>query len=82
MAKKSWETPVMHTLGFGSDAYAQSNRKLCRFPFPQSINNCQPITLIRVPLACNKSWPQAQVCRSRRVPQRTIRCTHKAKTLS
>jgi len=78
MSTKEWKTPTVTPLSYQGDGH----EKICAFPFPFGIPSCKPIIIMRVPEICNPAWPQAQVCRLRRVPQRTIRCTHKSRTLS
>ena len=78
MDKKEWQKPTILSLSLESAGHEQ----VCLFPFPLGGSLCKPLNLIRVPQLCNPVWPQARVCRRRKVPQRTIRCSHKAKTLS
>ncbi len=70
--KEKWRKPLYNLL-FDDDCDDDKKKK---FPW------CKPYWLTRVPKKCNPRWPQARVCRSRKVPQRTIQCTHKVRTLS
>jgi len=78
--KKKWQSPEYKTLS--SLNQPKTAAAPCIPRLIQSLPSCNPIQIFRVPAICNVSWPQRRVCLARNVPQRTIQCSHKARTLS
>lgn len=79
-SKKKWQSPEYKTLS--SLNQQESAAEPCFPRLIQSMPTCNTIQLFRVPRICNISWPQQRVCVARNVPQRTIQCSHKVRTLS
>ena len=83
MDKKLWQKPEMKSLNEYHDEDKRNTLTLAlMLPLLLLKKKCKSLSLACAPQIWNPSWPQSRVCQAHQVPQRTIRCTHKAKTLS